>query len=69
MSFPELIAVYPEKIVFPTAPDEDYTILYRGTPTLVTTDSPSTYQINMPSAYRKAIAPLACYYAFRDVKK
>ena len=55
-------------MVFPTKAIGEFTLLYRGTPTLVDPNSPETSQINMPSAYRRAIVPLACYYAFRDVK-
>lgn len=68
LSHPSLIAIYPEKIVFPVADAKEYKILYRGNPAKISTDDPSTTQIDMPSSYEKAIIPLACYYAFRDVK-
>lgn len=65
---PDKIAIHAEKIVFPIADAKEYQILYRGNPAKITTDDPSTTQIDMPSSYEKAIIPLACYYAFRDVK-
>lgn len=63
------IAVHHDTIVFPTAWASTYTILYRWVPTLVAADSPSTYQINLPRPYARAIVPLACYFAFLDVKQ
>lgn len=65
--YPDLISIWTEDITFPDATDaSEYTLKYRGSPTLSSTDDPSTFNIWLPSNFKKALVPLAACYWFRS---
>lgn len=66
---PEKIAIASEKIYFPTAPTEEFTVQYRGAPTKVDLNTTSTKAVNLPSNFAKPIVPLAAYFVFRNAKQ
>lgn len=58
------IYITKDKIVFPEAPTGTITIKYRGLPTLVDDNIPSTYSINLPSTLAKSLEPLTAWFIF-----
>jgi hypothetical protein len=65
--YPDLISIWTEDIIFPDSTDTSaYTLKYRWSPILLSTDDPSTASIVLPANFKKALVPLAASYGFRQ---
>ena len=68
--YDDKVAVGRDKIWLPDSTDTRiYTIQYRGTPTRVDADVESTFSVNLPRNFQKALEPLTAHFIFKKAKQ
>jgi hypothetical protein len=64
------IAIGRDKIRLPDSTDTNtYTIQYRGTPSKVVAEDESTFSVNLPQNFQKALEPLTAHFIFKKAKQ